>query len=1637
MVVRRMEMCAQLCSRRFVIPGLKITSALAVAGVLLAGSWPAGAEVTASLPGSVLSDTTHPLSALSEDLPDAEWMRQAAEIARRVAAEPLVELTPQPATEGEIAYRLRLNRPTRDPVLRLALAVPPEGVTSAGLTLDGPPAGAGTVPPAAAQRPSEAVVTAEPLGWVRNIRIDRFVLPLQGAGERAITGTLRIRLKPGALKPETDVRAAASAAPEWAAAESRGPLRSMVERFVANPMDLDRFAARTPQEIPCPAAETAWTPVVPGRDPSLALRVPISETGLYRVSGADLASSGVPISQVEPAHLHLMLEGRELPLLHIPASGRGSGTRGIAPDDQFVFHARQSESRFSRANAYWLVADPTSASLTMGAPLAPPPGAPAEPSRIYRQSLTVEEDRPPVMTKNDQFLTILDHRWVWWTWTETPNPGLPGARKLDQAETITFDLPGLATQGTTVTATAHFYFHSWPGGSTSPVVVRVRVNGGEPVDLRLLHQNDEIKRFEIPVSQLRPAGNTVTLEVASKGLPAGSGDAGLRAPKLELCFDRLELDYPRLYEAGPDGLAFQTPVAGSAPLAPGALRQVEYEIRNVDAVRVPVLFDVTETAPLAVKSAVVGNGTLRFRAAESTTRSYELRYLDDLAVPPLEPLGDQPDLRSPSSRADYIIISHADFIDAMKPFAEAKRAAGHEVALLDVRHVYDQFAAGQETPEAIRAFVRHAVSAWQGSSRAPAASAVLLVGDCTSAYRNQFRNSVINYVPSFSDSGWSESERYASDAWFVQVCGNDLLADALIGRFSVNNVRDLQAILDKQAEYARRAEPGPWRNTVAFVADHSEFEGAVDRVMTQSVPGAYFRKRIRLADEPWADNYYFPVEIAEAKKAKVSPATTARIRDMFNDGAALVTYFGHGSPNIWSNERIWFGGDSENSDNLMLHNRGRYPLIVNMTCNSGAIDYPMPRWNVCISEDFMRIPNAGAVACYVPSGPGITAQHEKLTLELNRSLLEERAGPLGGGLALASWRYLLAGNPPELVRMFILLGDPVLELDLPRPAPEASGAIGQWLAGSSDHPCRPAAPPAVAGSYAQVIRHTENGYSDTGILPVPETPLAVRRDCPGGAEGCGSVPCADLPPRLVSTAADDALRTGATAAFLTGAGSGGAGTSHFAVPVAEAPEVALRSWKAEPAGVISDGQTVRVILTVENTGPLPIRRAVVTLTRTGDADGAPRTPEGRSGPFDLLPGEKRDIEVELRPVFGVNRYEPGLVTGRVEQAGRVLQTGAPVVIAAAPAAGQEGGKPAVLLDPGSVSVRWTRRGSELVAAVRAHAWNVTTYGTGDLMAGLMAADGTVLEDTVTTLPATAPGQKSEFEVRRVYSGKAPVSESLMLRLDPRGTRADYAGAPAVPVPLGEVTMPDLFIPENGITPSDPTPTDGETVFFDVRVINRGGGRAENVKVTAYDGESTAARPLESRIHMTVSELHLDPGASATVRLRWDPFRNAGPHRIRIAATMADSPDRTPEDNERVYPLRVLTKYDLRKGPVAILKPNAEDVANKQIRVVARVYNRGESPAHGVRVVIYPSPEKKKNEVMGDLILDEIPAKSHRDAIVVYKLKPGEESRPFTPVFDAFLKGSLQRAPQEEESSAEPRSDVSATTAADTIGGPLR
>src|SRR5690606_37373925 len=169
------------------------------------------------------------------------------------------------------------------------------------------------------------------------------------------------------------------------------------------------------------------------------------------------------------------------------------------------------------------------------------------------------------------------------------------------------------------------------------------------------------------------------------------------------------------------------------------------------------------------------------------------------------------------------------------------------VRVVNVHDIYDQFGYGHLSPHAIRAFLRHAAVHWQPGNRGPAISNIMLVGDSTSAYRNEFRNDVINYVPTMRMTGLTDV--FASDQWYACIFGDDPYADAFIGRFSVNSVDDLRNTLQKQLDYRAQKSAAPWQNTLGFVADHSEFDDAVNRVTKQVVPPGFFvedRKSTRL-----------------------------------------------------------------------------------------------------------------------------------------------------------------------------------------------------------------------------------------------------------------------------------------------------------------------------------------------------------------------------------------------------------------------------------------------------------------------------------------------------------------------------------------------------------------------------------------------------------------------------------------------------------------------------------------------------------------------------------------------------------------------------------------------------------------------
>lgn len=1393
--------------------------------------------------------------------------------------------------------------------------------------------------------PTTGPITCDtvPMGFIRNCRIARLRLPVQAGPHRISDAWLRI----------TFSRPPASAGDNgpWADEESRGILRELVGKYVANPDDMARFSIKNPALIPGPEEVCRWDA---GTTSSVRIKIPVTETGLYRISGTDLQSSGVAIAAMSPDDLHLWLNGKEQPLHYVRASAKPS--QGISPEDGFVFYGLENPSEFSRANCYWILADSTRRRMDFEQASPPPDTIAAQTAVSFTDKAVIKQDRE-VKIQNDQFLSILGYRWVW----QELKPGVPFV--------FDFDAPGLLRRNEKVAAKACFFAHSWAPGRKAKL--QVGINNAPLQEIIMTSESDAQKLLSLPPGTIQEHGNHATVQLVDEDSSGPVGAADQHASSIELWFEKLELEYPRAYSLREGQLEFRSPVLPPMPGRKPGEEIVDYRISGTNLARHLVALDITESAPKSMElrrpEGDAGLSQVRFRAQENGTRRYIISETDRLAACSLQPARMGPDLHSTSNRADYVIISHRDFIDLMRPYAKTKASEGFEVAVVDVADIYDQFSAGQETPQAIRSFIRYASTHWRGSTRNPAASFVLLVGDSTSAYRNEFHNSVVNYVPTFTvHNPMGTQDRFASDSWYATMMGDDMLADTLIGRFSVNNARDLGAILAKQENYRTKAEGGPWHNTLGYVADHSEFKAPVEKVLRESVPHRFFISRVFMDEEPWIDNYYFPKEIADLKKAKVSPVCTRKIRDMINTGAAMITYFGHGSPNIWSNERIWFGGDSENSDNLMLINRDRLPFIVNMTCNSGAIDYPMPQWNICISEDFMRVPGGGAVACYVPSGPGVTSQHERFTVQINRALLAERIAPLGAGLALANWRYLQADNSPDLSRMFILLGDPALNLRISDPTQ-----------GTLPPPIPPAErleiPKPFVGKAGWVqLRDASAGLS-TAVVPFESTSTCVmlpRSPAPKTGPAAVSAAIADEP-----AASDSPISA--------------------AVETIASPALKVTSCTVSPGGLLTPGTACRALVSVENTMDIPLRGVRMELRGQDTALTA------TAAPIDFLPGATQDCEMTWKAPAGIQHYRiaasiPGLPTAQI--------SGQPELVTVA-----AGLQSAVLADTSTLSVSYSGTSDRYIAQVQFQVRNALGHKAEGLRAAFTGPDHKPLMNSVVQVPVLESGASALLTMTR---DSHDLGETYDVDLDAYRTMPDSVHWPRIQLVLGRSGMPDLDIPPDGVRIEPASPSSGETVFCYVKVTNRGAAPCRSVRVEGFDGNSTTSARLESRVAAQGEHADLDPGEAHVFRLRWDPFRNAGRHELLFRALSdVQTCESNAANNSRTASLYVRTGYKLHGAGMQIMPLTAQEKHDHTIRIAARIENSGETAAQGVKVVFYPTHNRSNpKEAMGEVMVDEVPATSTTLAVLRYKLKPGEEKRQFKFSFEAFLKGSRQRVP---------------------------
>jgi hypothetical protein len=377
---------------------------------------------------------------------------------------------------------------------------------------------------------------------------------------------------------------------------------------------------------------------------------------------------------------------------------------------------------------------------------------------------------------------------------------------------------------------------------------------------------------------------------------------------------------------------------------------------------------------------------------------------------------DQPsNLSDISNGADYIIITHSKFSDIADQLADFRMSnfpdeniTNPRILFTDVQQIYDEFSYGLLDPYALQSFVKYTFESWQQ----PAPSYVVLLGDMSYDYRELIEGSRPNFVPSipFHSSPYGQA---AGDNLIVSVAGNDLAPDIAIGRLSVETIEEANILLNKLINYPDD-DSKKWKQNALLVSsglnlnDETTF-GFNDANLylddTFLVPtGISSTKVFRYPHKP--RHYPFQGEGPE-------------IRQGFDDGAVVASYYGHGGGLQWD---LVFTTD----DIHQLQNGGRLPFISSVTCYTAHFDN-----QDVFGEIFNKAEGKGSIGFYGSSGLTYWGIGKAMNQELFNEIFIQKDYVIGRAILISKNQFPPGGLYGHQMALLTYLGDPVLKLAIP------------------------------------------------------------------------------------------------------------------------------------------------------------------------------------------------------------------------------------------------------------------------------------------------------------------------------------------------------------------------------------------------------------------------------------------------------------------------------------------------------------------------------------------------------------------------------------------------------------------------------
>jgi len=695
-------------------------------------------------------------------------------------------------------------------------------------------------------------------------------------------------------------------------------------------------------KLPAAALEPAGGQ--PGMQLTTTLNLKVRQTGIYRVTYEMLRDAGLDLAGVPIAKITLTNRGQMVPVY---VSGQGK----FGPGGYIEFYGQALDTIYTDINIYTLQVSRTPANRIQTNNAQP--GTGLTPPGSYLETLVVNRQR-----------AYVDYAPGDDAWYDTSMM----VYKSSKSWSFPFQVNGLADPSASATLQLVVWgVTDWPQSPDHHLVVKV--NDVAVTDQFFNGLVEQRLQITLPAGTLHEGANTLQLT-----LP---GDTGVKYDMVNL--DQFNLTYPRQFQAGDGRLTFNA--AGKA-----------FKVSNLPSSNVVVYRmsgnDIMRLDRAKVQ-AVGGTFTASF-AGTNEAATYVVTTAEALYVPVLEAVHVAADLSQP---AQYLIISHPDFIGGLEPLVQAREAEGLTVSVVDVTDLYTQYTYGIIDPQAIQQYIAYA-------AQNLGVRYVLLVGGDTYDYRNYLGLGSLSFIPSLYVDTGPIAKFVPVDPLYADLNG-DRVPDLALGRFPVRSTAELNLMINKTLAYAGK----DYGRTAVFVSD--KYDGIVSFKnislgLSASMPANWSLKNIHLDD----------VSVAVARMQLLAA---------MNQGVALVTFTGHSSAGIWTFNNLF-----NTKHAAALTNAGRPFVVVQWGCwNTYTVD-PVNNYLV---QSFLFSGDRGAAVVL-----GASTLTNSASEELLGELLTPRMVTPGMtvGQALLEAKNELAQTHPELLYVLLgwsLMGDPALAIE--------------------------------------------------------------------------------------------------------------------------------------------------------------------------------------------------------------------------------------------------------------------------------------------------------------------------------------------------------------------------------------------------------------------------------------------------------------------------------------------------------------------------------------------------------------------------------------------------------------------------------